>query len=479
MYRNRRLILILSFLLIAGFLFTSLASFFVSRASLRSQISRHALPLTSDNIYSEIQRDLLLPIYISSLMATDTFLRDWVVGGEIDATRITRYLKDIQLRYNTFTSFFVSDRTRNYYQSEGILKKVDPGASRDIWYFRVKSMKSEYEINVDFDMAHHDTVTIFVNYRVYDDHRNYIGATGVGLAVTAVKQLIESYQRKFDRNIYFVDRKGAVTLCGASFPADITNIRQIHGLEPLRDRIFGKDSSSLRYERDGKTIYLNTRYIPEFDWYLLVEQTDETVMKGILNTLFINLLICLLITIVVLMVTHITITSYQKQMEDMAATDMLTGFLNRKAFDIIFEQTIRDSRRNGAPLSIIMFDIDRFKRINDTFGHPAGDAVISKVAELSRSCLRDSDVACRWGGEEFLILLKGCGIENAFNVSGKILTLIENTAIEYETKHIMATISLGVTEYRSDETKEDMIKRADDAMYLAKRNGRNRSERIG
>jgi len=433
--------------------------------------------LTSDNVYSEIQRDLLLPIHLSSLMATDTFLRDWVVGGEKDTTQIIRYLKDIQLRYNTFTSFFVSDNTLNYYQSEGILKRVDPNESRDKWYFRVKNMKEEYEINVDFDMAHHDTMTIFVNYRVYDYQGKYIGATGVGLAVTAVKQLIENYQRKFDRNIYFMDRHGVITLCGSTFPENITNIRQVKGLNSVLDRIFKEKTSSLKYRHDGKTVYLNTRYIPEFDWYLLVEQNDETVMKGILNTLIINLLICLLITIVVLMLTNITVSSYQKRMENMAGIDMLTGFYNREAFDIIFNQTIRDSHRSNVPFSILVFDIDKFKDINDTFGHPAGDTVITTIAKLSQVCLRKSDVSCRWGGDEFIILLKECGIENAYTISEKLRTVIEKTPIAYDGREITATISLGVAEYRPQEAKMDIIKRADDAMYLAKRKGRNRSEK--
>jgi hypothetical protein len=80
-------------LLIVGFILTSLISYFVSRAALRSQITLNQLPLTSDNIYSEIQRDLLSPIFISSLMATNTFLRDWVIQGEKEASQITRYLK--------------------------------------------------------------------------------------------------------------------------------------------------------------------------------------------------------------------------------------------------------------------------------------------------------------------------------------------------------------------------------------------------
>jgi len=112
--KNNKLVLIISLLLITGFVATSLASYYASRASLRSQIQLNELPLTSENIYSEIQKDLLPPIFISSLMANDTFLREWVIQGENDIDKITRYLNAIQKKYNTITSFFVSEKTRNY-----------------------------------------------------------------------------------------------------------------------------------------------------------------------------------------------------------------------------------------------------------------------------------------------------------------------------------------------------------------------------
>ncbi len=477
MQRNQRLIIVLSTLLIVGFLVTSLASFFVSRASLGSQISLNALPLTSDNIYSEIQRDLLIPINISSLMATDTFLRDWVIAGEKDSTRVIRYLKDIQLRYNTFTSFFVSDKTRNYYQSDRILKKVAREEERDAWYFRVRSMQEPYEINVDPDMAHQDAMTIFVNYRMRDYEGNYIGATGVGLAVTAVKELIESYQHKYGRRIFFMDSQGRVTLHGSSFPGSISGIDDMKDLAPLRDKIFNGGSGSLRYRSGGETRYLNTRYIKEFDWYLFVEQADAAAMRGIFNTLLVNLLVCLFITLVVMSLTWVTLSSYQKTMENMAATDKLTGFYNRRTFDVILEQAIRDSRRSGAPLSLILFDIDHFKEVNDTFGHLAGDAVIAKIAEANRASLRESDVSCRWGGEEFIVLLKGCGLNDACAMAERIRAVIQETPVAYEGRNITVSVSLGVVEYSSTEEKSDLIKRADRAMYAAKERGRNCSER--
>ncbi|HQP48965.1 MAG TPA: GGDEF domain-containing protein, partial [Spirochaetota bacterium] len=103
-HNKKKLISVLSLLLVSGFLITSLASYYVARSTLRSRIEKSELPLTSDNIYSEIQRDLLRPVFISSLMAHDTFLRDWILNGERDNSLITKYLKEIKEKYNTVTS---------------------------------------------------------------------------------------------------------------------------------------------------------------------------------------------------------------------------------------------------------------------------------------------------------------------------------------------------------------------------------------
>lgn len=102
----------LAVLLLTGFVSTSLVSYHVARGSLSKQIKESTLPLTSDNIYSEIQQDLLRPIFIASLMAQDTFLRDWAISGESDAQAIIRYLKEIQMRYCAETAFFVSEKNR-------------------------------------------------------------------------------------------------------------------------------------------------------------------------------------------------------------------------------------------------------------------------------------------------------------------------------------------------------------------------------
>jgi len=476
MEKKNNLILIVSLLLITGFVATSLASYYVSLGSLRSQITKSELPMTSDNIYSEIQRDLFQPILISSLMANDIFLKDWIINGENDVSKITRYLKEIQDKYNTFTIFFVSEQTKTYYHADGILKKVKAEEERDKWYFRVRSMKSDYEVNVDPDMANKDSMTIFINYRVCDYLNNFIGATGVGLKVSAVKNLIKKYQQNYDRNIYFVDTKGNIVFHGSNQLSDVKHISEIKGISSVSTSILSKPEGHFRYNRDGKTIHLNSRYIPEFEWYLLVEQLEEKGTRQIFKALLINLSVCALITIVVLLLTTLTISAYQKRLEKIALTDKLTGIYNRQAFDLVIHPILKDIHRKKFALSLILFDIDNFKIVNDKFGHMAGDAALKHIVQLCLTTIRESDILCRWGGEEFIILLKDCSLDDAYEISEKIRKTIQDTPLVYEEKEIFSTISLGISLYHPHEKEDSFIARADNFLYKAKQNGRNRTE---
>ncbi len=313
--KNRRFILLIFGILVTGFLLTSLLGYYASRNSLRSEIETNTLPLTSDNIYSEIQHDILRPVFISSMMASDTFCRDWVIEGEKDPERMSKYLREIRLKYKTFTSFFVSDRTLNYYYSDGILKKISPEEERDVWYYRVRNMKEDYEINVDPDLANRDALTIFINYRVYAYDGSFIGATGVGLTIEAVKDMIEKYQEKYGRRIYFVDDKGDVRLSGSSFPKSLKNVSQIGGMSDSVQMLKTKKDNFFSFARDGELVHVNMRRIPEFQWYLIVEQGEEGTTRHIFRTLVINMAICSIVTLLIMMLMFGILKTYQKKLE--------------------------------------------------------------------------------------------------------------------------------------------------------------------
>ncbi len=344
---KQKLVFTLSVLLLAGFTTTSLISYYVSRSSLHNQIITSDLPLTSDNIYSEIQRDLLRPILISSMMSNDTFLRNWILNGEKDAGQITQYLSWIKVKYNTFTSFFISEKTRIYYHAGGILKQVKEAEPRDTWYFRVRQMQHPYEINVDIDMAHKDTVTIFINHKVLDFKGDFIGTAGVGLNINAVKTLIKNYHDKYKRTIYFVSPAGEILVHSSSYDGHAANIKDIPGIASIADKVLSRKSNKLKYEIDGKTIFLNTRYIPELDWLLVVEQSSEASLESIFSTLILNLILCGFITLIVIIITRFTINSYQGKLEKMIQSDMKLNLINQEQRQEIADQHLNLIDKNA------------------------------------------------------------------------------------------------------------------------------------
>lgn len=473
--RKKRFVAILAALLVMGFLATTLISYYVARDSLARHISDEMLPLTSDNIYSEIQRDLLRPILISSLMANDTFVRDWALSGEQGSEQISNYLREIQKKYGTITAFFISDKTLNYYHPDGIIKVLDKQNPEDGWYFPLRNHPGDYDINVDEDTADRSRISIFINYRVKDYTGQFIGATGVGLSVNSVVALIENYQRRYGRQIYFVNREGEVMLHGEDYDLG-PHLRDRPGLAPLATQILTAPSSTLTYQRskDGAEIYLNSRLVPEFDWYLMVEQQNDTGKERIDRTLIINILLSLLVTVAVLLVANFTLRGYQQRLVEMATTDKLTGAASRHAFDSIFDHDVKLAKRRQQPLSLLAIDLDHFKLVNDSFGHQGGDLVIQAVAAMIREQIRDSDTLCRWGGEEFLVLLANCALDGALQRAETIRQLISARTVRFGRDDIAVTISIGVAQYYPGEALDTLINRADGALYAAKSEGRNK-----
>jgi len=156
-----------------------------------------------------------------------------------------------------------------------------------------------------------------------------------------------------------------------------------------------------------------------------------------------------------------------------AATDALTGVANRMKFSEVLGTEILRAKRFGLPLSVIVFDVDHFKNVNDSHGHVAGDNVLRDLASLTATVVRRNDLLARWGGEEFLIMVTHTELSSAVVFAERLRTLIE----QFEFSAVgRLTCSFGVAEFEYDDTEEQLINRADRALYLAKTRGRNRVE---
>lgn len=465
-----QLIVTVTLTLTVAFLSTNLINYELARRALKESVIARELPLTGDTIYSEIQADLVRPIFISSLMAHDTFLRDWIIEGEKDPEKIRRYLEEIRRKYDVFTAFLVSERTRIYYHFTGVSKKVTADEPRDAWFFRARKMEKPYEINVDPNQQQGDKTTIFINYKVKDYDDNLIGVAGVGLDLQSLAHAVNQYRDDFRRNVYFANRSGRITLHPDRAVAYQRDIADMPGLAPIADQVAASDRGAFEYEAGDDTILLTTRYIPELDWVLLVEQRASVATapakRGLTTTVLIGLAAILVSGVAVAW----TISYFQRRLEAMATKDQLTGLYNRQVFDASLDQAIVRARRTGGDLSLVLLDIDHFKAFNDRLGHLHGDELLKRTAPLLRDGTRKSDVIARWGGEEFTILMENCSEADAARTADKLRRRIAEEAAA----DAPVSASFGVATLRDGDDAETLVARADTALYQAKAQGRNR-----
>lgn len=163
------------------------------------------------------------------------------------------------------------------------------------------------------------------------------------------------------------------------------------------------------------------------------------------------------------------------ELEEKASKDGLTGLYNRRYLDQVLPDEIASAEQDSSSVGIIMTDVDHFKKVNDTYGHHAGDVVLRAVANLLKQNVRTTDIVCRYGGEEFVIILPGANIPALKRSAEEIRQQLEATIIETEGQEIRCTLSLGLACYpKHGSNSIEILQHADQALYIAKRTGRNR-----
>lgn len=161
----------------------------------------------------------------------------------------------------------------------------------------------------------------------------------------------------------------------------------------------------------------------------------------------------------------------EKLLEELYITDSLTKLYNRAHFDETINMIVKHQRKADSDFILVLVDIDHFKTINDTYGHQVGDEVLVTIAKTLKHSLRDNDLIARWGGEEFVIMLKNITVDEAKIIIEKVRANIQNSIIK---ENIKVTASFGLTKYIIGEDSKEIFKRSDDALYEAKKSGRNR-----
>ena len=179
----------------------------------------------------------------------------------------------------------------------------------------------------------------------------------------------------------------------------------------------------------------------------------------------------------IFMSLYFELEKVREEVHGLAITDELTRIFNRRHFMKLANHELERAKRYRHTLSIIIFDIDNFKSVNDNYGHLCGDAVLREISSTCQSILRQCDVFARFGGEEFILLLPETDSASVLKVTNRLCQLVANHVVEYKDAQIQVTISAGVTTFDpATDTLDNLLNRADQALYQAKRLGKNRLE---
>lgn len=157
----------------------------------------------------------------------------------------------------------------------------------------------------------------------------------------------------------------------------------------------------------------------------------------------------------------------------MVFKDPLLDIYNRRYAEIFIESLINDFHHFDIPFGVIFLDIDDFKSFNDNYGHEIGDEILKNVSKTLKENIRLNDLLARWGGDEFVLALRGVNKEQLDSISEKLLAIVRTTTVKYKGKELSITMSSGSTMFRKTDTLESVINRADELMYRSKRSGKN------
>lgn len=467
-----KIVFLISLLLLIFSVSITFVNYFISLNSTEKQLKTQSLPLSLDSIYTEIQKHIIEPYLVSSMMSNDTFVQDWILNDEINNHKIQKYLEAVKNKYSIFATFLVSEKTGNYYTQNGFLEKIEKENPNNSWYFKFKNIQENHEINLDFNESISNSLIMFINYKIFDSEYSYIGATGVALKISYINEMLKTFRQKYHLKVYFLNEKGDIVLSEKNITPE-KNIDELNNLKKYKNEIISKEPLSLEYENNNTKYLLNTKYIPELNLYLIIEANLNDFIKDVKDVFFINIFFSLFVSIVFSIIIIYMIRKYNEKLEYLADIDLLTNINNRRAFHLKLEHSIFVHHRNNQTMSLVFLDIDNFKNINDKFGHIVGDKVLARIAEILKSNVRKSDLLARWGGEEFIIAYLNTSLKDSSIISKKLRDLIKNDYILKDLNKSIVTASFGLTILHKNDTIDTLINRADMAMYQSKNNGKN------
>jgi len=416
--------------------------------------------------------------------------------------------------------FWIGDTDKKYYFNDEYVYTLDPSEESSWWYNSIMENPTPYVFNVNFDVGIKKTM-LWINTPVFGDNQKPVGIVGTGINLSDFINAINHNLLGTDDELYFFNAAGEIIKS-----KDINLVEKKANIAEVLGQIGREILAKVEELKIGEIEYFKSKTtskiiavtsipissVPALNWYItalrpctVVEslKTNMTVLFSVMMTvifsifIFFNIFITLMLEPLNQMIRTINQTfidwdlnpQESEHYKDEIGTlgdflhltiiDQLTGIYNRRYLDGSLKKIIKLYSRTGSSLSLLMIDIDYFKKYNDAYGHDAGDNCLKTVASILAECIiREEDFIARYGGEEFTVILPNTDKSGAQVIAEKLLKKVRECNIPHKASDVAdyVTISIGGTTDIVNHLKHgnDFIKVADEALYKSKKEGRNR-----
>ncbi|BDX08636.1 GGDEF domain-containing protein [Planctobacterium marinum] len=417
-------------------------------------------------VFSLIVEELLKPLHIAETIYKSGEFTPFLEEETLDAQQLVAALKSYEDKFD-LVFFAASEKKRKQYLSNG--REIELIEGKVAWYFEALALEQDFMA----DLGDVNNVHLFFDFKVYDEQHKFLGIVGVGKSMQHFLRQFEQFKAEHGYDFIFVNEKNQIMLSSrTALMHQRENILQLESLswyEQVSDKA-NNTLNSLLIEENQQSFLLSEVRLQSLNWRMILLLPLQGKMDRI-SQLFLSNFLAILMLIVLFILAVFTLSRYvSRKIAQQANIDHLSQLPNRRYVERRFERL----KKRQMPLSLIVLDIDHFKSINDNYGHNIGDVVIQQVSDMLRDAVRTNDVAARWGGEEFILLLPGASFQIAQEIAERLRRKMEKTTLDVEGERLGITSSFGVT--YSDGNKEllDLVAIADEALYQAKQAGRNK-----
>ncbi len=425
-------------------------------------------------LFSLINSEIIRPLTVSQYMASDPFLLDYIEQEKIDKKVIFNYITSISNQFNTM-SFIAIEKHLLLIDSNNKITSLSGKEAE--WYHRLKVIdKTEFTDFGDAENPH-----LFFDVKMFNKQQEFLGFIGLAIDLDHFATQFAKFKKDYGFELYFVDSNNDVTLSSEQIMETmshhrkdlVTNISELPWYQQYQNEYQSNTGSSQDlFDYSSNELIISQMPLKELNWRVFIIAPPITEQSVYWQLFMQNLIIFLVVSLGLYYLFTLCISNFRSDLVKDSETDYLTQLPNRSFIHWKYSQLNEEYDH----VSVVIADIDNFKILNDTYGHLFGDDVLKIIATKLSENLRTIDLAGRWGGEEFILILPNTNAAQAQEIINRIRSNIANIPFTTSStsKEFNVTVSFGISDSNlTGIPLEEILAKADKALYSAKANGRN------